>query len=82
MGTLYMSPHIIRESRKMLLAFGESLGEGEVAAEITPSTGLVAVYLAMQVGPEKQRTKSGRIARLCEIHFLSLYPFPFSCGKD
>ncbi len=49
LNTLYMSPHIIRECRKMLIAYGEVLSEDEVHEEITPSTGLVAVYLAMQM---------------------------------
>ncbi len=81
LGTLYMSPHIIRECRKMLIAFGEvelsdngadpagqggQGGQGEAGEEgadasasavpangiptdMTPSTGLVAVYLAMQM---------------------------------
>ncbi|QDZ20825.1 sialyltransferase [Chloropicon primus] len=49
MDTLYMSPHIIRECRKMLIAYGEMSSGEEVPTEITPSTGLVAVYLAMQM---------------------------------
>lgn len=49
MGTLYMSPHIIRECRKMLIAYGEVATDDDVSPDITPSTGLVAVYLAMQM---------------------------------
>ena len=82
MGTLYMSPHIIRESRKMLLAFGSPWERGGGGRDHPEHRAGRRLPLQCRWVPRSKGPKGGRVARLCEIHFLSLYPFPFSCGKD
>ena len=51
MATWYLSPQIIKGSRRVLQAFGKTASDDStsVGAEITPSSGLVASYLALQM---------------------------------